>query len=58
VTEGGKTGVLLVDQQQQPIFQEVELGSSSDAQTAILEGLDAGTRLFIDLPPWANRNRD
>ena len=58
VTEGGKTGVLVVDQQQQPVFQEVELGSSSDAQTAILEGLDEGTRLFIDLPPWANRNRD
>ena len=58
VTEGGKTGVLVVDQQQQPVFQEVELGSSSDAQTAILDGLDAGTRLFIDLPPWANRNRD
>jgi HlyD family secretion protein len=51
VTEGGKTGVLVVDQQQQPVFQEVELGSSSDAQTAILEGLDAGTRFFIDLPP-------
>jgi HlyD family secretion protein len=58
VTEGGKTGVLVVDKKQQPVFQEVELGSSSDAQTAILEGLDAGTRFFIDLPPWANRNRD
>jgi HlyD family secretion protein len=50
--------VLVVDQQQQPVFQEVELGSSSDAQTAILGGLDAGTRLFIDLPPWSNRYRD
>ena len=48
----------MVDKKQQPVFQEVELGSSSDAQTAVLEGRDAGTRFFIDLPPWANRNRD
>ncbi|BEV36584.1 efflux RND transporter periplasmic adaptor subunit [Synechococcus sp. M16CYN] len=57
LTEGGRTGVLVVDQQKQPVFQEVQLGSSSGAQTAILEGLDAGTQLFIDLPPWA-QNRD
>ena len=55
VTENGKSGVLLVDDQQKPSFQAVELGNSSGDQTAILKGLDAGTRVFIDLPPWADR---
>ena len=55
VTEAGKPGVLLVDDQQKPSFQPVELGNSSGDQTAILKGLDAGTRVFIDLPPWADR---
>ncbi len=51
VTEDGKPGILLVDEQQKPQFQEVELGSSSGDQTAILKGLEAGTNVFIDLPP-------
>ena len=54
VTENGQPGVLLVGEQQQPSFQSVELGNSSGDQTAILEGLEAGTRVFIDLPPWAD----
>ena len=55
VTEEGQPGVLLVGQQQKPVFQAVELGNSGGDQTAILKGLDAGTRVFIDLPPWADR---
>jgi len=55
VTEDGKPGVLRVDTQQNPQFQDVELGSSSGDQTAILKGLDPGERVFIDLPPWADR---
>ena len=55
VTEDGKPGVLRVDAQQNPQFQDVELGSSSGDQTAILKGLDPGERVFIDLPPWADR---
>ena len=55
VTEDGKPGVLLVGDQQKPEFQEVELGNSSGDQTAILKGLEAGTSVFIDLPPWADR---
>ena len=54
-TEDGKPGVLRVDEQQNPRFQDVELGSSSGDQTAILKGLDPGERVFIDLPPWADR---
>ena len=54
-TEDGKPGVLLVDENQKPRFQPVELGNSSGDQTAILNGLESGTRVFIDLPPWADR---
>ena len=55
VTENGKPGVLLVDDNNQPRFQAVELGSSSGSQTAIVNGLQSGTRVFIDLPPWAKQ---
>ena len=54
VTENGQAGVLLVDNQRKPVFQSVELGNSSGDQTAILKGLEPGTRVFIDLPPWAD----
>ena len=55
VTEQGKPGVLLVGDKDQPRFQAVELGSSSGSQTAILGGLKPGTKVFIDLPPWAKK---
>ena len=58
VTEKGKPGVLLVGQKNQPRFQAVELGTSSGSKTAILSGLKPGTRIFIDLPPWAKPKRD
>ena len=55
VTEEGKPGVLLVGDQGQPRFQAVELGASSGSQTAILQGVNPGTKVFIDLPPWAKK---
>ena len=55
VTEQGKPGVLLVGDNDQPRFQTVELGASSGSQTAILGGLKPGTKVFIDLPPWAKK---
>ncbi|MFM1812698.1 MAG: hypothetical protein RLZZ336_1636 [Cyanobacteriota bacterium] len=57
VTEDGRPGVLLVGQGNQPRFQPVELGMSSGRSTQILSGLTAGTRVFIDLPPWAKKKR-
>ena len=57
VTEEGKPGVLMVGAQDQPRFQAVELGASSGSQTAIINGVKPGTKVFIDLPPWA-KNRD
>jgi len=58
VTEQGKPGVLLVGPDNQPTFQAVTLGASSGKDTQILEGLNPGTRVFIDLPPWAKKRRD
>jgi len=57
VTEDGRPGVLLVGQGNQPRFQPVELGMSSGRSTQILSGLKPGTRVFIDLPPWAKKRR-
>lgn len=58
VTEQGKPGVLLVGPGNQPTFQAVTLGASSGKDTQILEGLQSGTRVFIDLPPWAKKKRE
>jgi HlyD family secretion protein len=57
VTEEGKPGVLLVGKDRQPRFQPVELGASSGRDTQVLSGLESGTRVFIDLPPWAKKRR-
>lgn len=57
VTEDGRPGVLLVGKDNQPRFQPVTLGSSSGRNTQILTGLEQGTRVFIDLPPWAKEPR-
>ncbi|MEB3326928.1 MAG: efflux RND transporter periplasmic adaptor subunit [Synechococcus sp.] len=55
VTESGRPGVLLVGKRNQPTFQPVELGISSGKDTQIISGLRSGTRVFIDLPPWAKK---
>ena len=55
VTRQGRPGVLLVGKDDQPSFQPVTLGSSSGRNTQILNGLKQGTRIFIDLPPWAKK---
>jgi hypothetical protein len=57
VTEAGRPGVLLVGKKNQPTFQPVELGISSGKNTQILSGLKSGTRVFIDLPPWAQKRK-
>jgi len=57
VTENGQPGVLLVDRDRQPRFQPVELGLSGGKDTQIISGINSGTRVFIDLPPWAKKRR-
>ena len=55
VTEQGQSGVLLVGKDDEPTFQPVQLGASSGDKSAILSGVKPGTRVFIDLPPWAKQ---
>jgi len=55
VTEKGQSGVLLVGKDEEPTFQPVQLGASSGDRSAILSGVKPGTRVFIDLPPWAKQ---
>ena len=55
VTQKGKPGLLLVGKDNQPTFRPVALGASSGRNTQILTGLEPGTRVFIDLPPWAKK---
>lgn len=50
VTQEGQTGVMVVSDRDQAVFQPVTLGLTVDNQTQILEGLAPGTRVFIDSP--------
>lgn len=50
VTQEGETGVIVVNEEDEPEFQPVTLGLTIDNQTQILEGLDSSDRIFIDLP--------
>ena len=58
VTEEGKTGVLVIGNNNQPKFKKVELGTSSGSKTAIISGLQPGEKVFIDLPPWAKERKN
>lgn len=50
VTEEGKTGVLVPGENNKPEFHPVTIGPSIKDQTQILEGLNQGERVFINLP--------
>lgn len=50
LTENGKTGVLVPDAKNQPQFREVTIGAQIQNQTQVISGLQAGDRVFIDLP--------
>ncbi len=58
VTENGNPGVLIVGKKNQPKFQKVELGTSSGSKTAIINGINPGDLVFVDLPPWAKKKRN
>lgn len=53
VTREGKSGVLVPDANGKPVFKPVSIGLVLDDKTQILSGLDAGQRVFIDLPEGA-----
>ena len=50
VTQEGKVGVMIPDENRKPKFQPVTLGLTVDDQTQILQGLTPQDRVFIDLP--------
>ncbi len=50
VTREGERGVLVPDRKNEPEFQLVTTGVSIGNETQILSGIDAGDRVFIDLP--------
>ncbi|MGK7873530.1 MAG: efflux RND transporter periplasmic adaptor subunit [Xenococcaceae cyanobacterium] len=50
VTQEGKTGVMVPDLDNKPQFQPVKIGLSLEDKTQILQGLNPGERVFIDLP--------
>jgi HlyD family secretion protein len=55
VTREGQSGVLVPDptKENQPLFKPVTIGLVMDNKTQILSGVDAGEKVFIDLPPGA-----
>lgn len=50
VTEDGETGVMVADENNEPVFKPVTIGTSIDDKTEILSGLLPGEKVFIDLP--------
>ncbi len=51
VTQAGETGVLVPGDRQEIIFQPVTLGPQVGNQIQIVNGIQAGDRVFVDLPP-------
>jgi HlyD family secretion protein len=50
VTQEGETGVMIADENNQPLFKPVTIGISIEDKTQILSGLLPGEKVFIDLP--------
>ena len=55
VTKNGEKGILKVDENNFPKFEKIEIGISSGKQTAIIDGLEPGEQIFINIPPWAKK---
>ncbi|MGA1602314.1 MAG: efflux RND transporter periplasmic adaptor subunit [Prochlorothrix sp.] len=51
VSQAGKSGVLVPDDRQRPVFRSIAVGSTVGDVTQVLEGLAAGDRVFTELPP-------
>ena len=51
ITQSGETGVLVPDENGQAQFESVVLGSQVGDRIQVIDGLEEGDRIFIDLPP-------
>ena len=54
-TEDGEQGVMIADENNEPVFQPVKVGLYLGEQTQILEGVEANQQIFIDLPESRRR---
>ena len=50
VTENGETGVMILNEENEPEFHPVTIGLTIEDKTQVLKGLKAGEQVFIDLP--------
>jgi HlyD family secretion protein len=50
-TRKGKKGVYIPDENNEPKFKEVKVGGTVRDKIQVTEGLKAGDRVFIDIPP-------
>ncbi len=50
VTQEGQTGVMILNDQNQPEFKPVKIGLTLQDKTQIIEGITSEERVFIDLP--------
>lgn len=55
VSEKGETGVMVPDSNNQPQFKPVTVGLVIDDKIQILDGINPGDRVFIDLPESARK---
>ncbi|MGK7913678.1 MAG: efflux RND transporter periplasmic adaptor subunit [Synechococcus sp.] len=51
VTLDGQAGVLVPGARDRIRFRPITIGSAVDSKTQVLEGLEEGSRVFVDLPP-------
>ena len=54
VTIDGETGVLVAGANGVPTFRSVELGAALENRIQVLKGVQAGDRVFTELPPGKN----
>ncbi|MBD2570317.1 efflux RND transporter periplasmic adaptor subunit [Anabaena lutea] len=50
LTENGKTGVLIPDANNKPLFREITIGAQIKNETQVLEGLKKGDLIFVSPP--------
>ncbi len=58
VTQEGETGVMRLNTQGKPEFVPVTIGIIIRDKTQVLEGIDSGDRVFIDLPEESSRETE
>lgn len=50
LTENGKTGVLVPDENKKPQFREITIGTQINNETQVLEGVKSGDLIFVNPP--------